>query len=1307
MSKQRKILLIALSVALVAVIAITMLLILNPFKEPIHVHAYSEWKTVRAASCSEAGEKQRSCTECGETWAEALPKTDHAYTFLEEWEENGKYYIASKCEVCAGLSEKREGVLFDENELLSLWDCPADFSFVVCSSQGEDYVRNNVVVVDSYFKNIDFNKYPEAPEKIKVEAVGENKYRILSETAYKSHTTYAVLLSGDVTFSDFDARVLEFRIGGEEKNVVEYNDGLVFLSKLKESNPEAFPYTISFDDTTSKHTLRLATKNALDASLVGKTICVGECESIEDIQSGKTEDIVFGKVESIQNQGDTTVAILSAPDLNDVYKALDISSGIATSVTDVAMTSEVEYQLLSQLVKSDGFAEALTASNIALSNYAKDNGAELLEDLSDIKDLIKKFDVKLDKKAEKKNFEGKEVLCINADFLITFSHDVAIKKESIKGCMDFEIELSFQTEIILWYASANYVYDEGSSKWWWDDVAYLKFDLLVTQVNQTGVNFNLSLKLDEKTPELDYIWTGSGKIHKYNCITCSAIRKNIVKESASVKTLEEIQKIPQYTDYECRVCKPFTVDAGKFVLNLDTKTLHCGDCNHAKNLKKTVVSVYDTYPYGMPHDTCKVCRPQDRQGDFDEYVKNSLSDTGWDVVFNRMKSALNKTLPEGGAPSPINNAPILKIDFAYIFRVPIYYELNVDFDLKASLGLSFRKTTANIYHVFSYLDENKKFVLDATYETRQSKDQNGTPDLNIQGEAELRLGVQTEVRLSFVGMEKHIYVGVFAEAGIYGKLNGILHLDKGYENYYAAHVEAGVYIDARLTYAVEGLLAPGGKDIYKNDFPIFESGDRLVYYAFEAYKPKIKISNTKPLILDDALLKASYFDLSAMESKTGKLSWSGNDQYGISVRFEDEKGNAITDLIEFSNGQIIFVGNLSKAPDLVMYVSVFDKNVAKNLSEYLFDFNRDGEAFYMPELEIAISCSAQNNPDDDDNTDDDNMDDDNTDDDNTDDDDTSDNTQSDQETETASVGLSFVSNGDGTCCVSSIGMCEDTDVVIPAKSPDGDVVTAIGDYAFRECRNLISITIPTSVECIGYGAFSGCVSLTSITIPTCVTSIGTGAFSACVNLIEADNGVYYADKWVIDCDKSVTSVILRTNTVGIADGAFSYCSNLASITIPEGVMSIGDSAFFYCSSLISISIPDNVAMIGAGAFSNCRSLTSITIPEGVMSIGTHTFFHCSSLISISIPEGVTTIGASAFAYCNKLNSITIPESVTSIGIHAFSGCGGLTSMIFENTDGWVVNDSRIFASDLADPTTAAEYLRQTYCDFYWNRTITE
>ena len=58
-------------------------------------------------------------------------------------------------------------------------------------------------------------------------------------------------------------------------------------------------------------------------------------------------------------------------------------------------------------------------------------------------------------------------------------------------------------------------------------------------------------------------------------------------------------------------------------------------------------------------------------------------------------------------------------------------------------------------------------------------------------------------------------------------------------------------------------------------------------------------------------------------------------------------------------------------------------------------------------------------------------------------------------------------------------------------------LTSIDEEAFRDCKSLKSVEIPSGVTSIDAKTFSGCSSLTSIVIPSGVKSIGIGAFANC------------------------------------------------------------------------------------------------------------------------------------------------------------------------------------------------------------------
>ena len=211
------------------------------------------------------------------------------------------------------------------------------------------------------------------------------------------------------------------------------------------------------------------------------------------------------------------------------------------------------------------------------------------------------------------------------------------------------------------------------------------------------------------------------------------------------------------------------------------------------------------------------------------------------------------------------------------------------------------------------------------------------------------------------------------------------------------------------------------------------------------------------------------------------------------------------------------------------------------------------------------------------------------------------------------------------------------------------------DYngAFRNCTNLKSIKLPSSLKTIGRYAFEGCESLEAIVIPNSVTTIGSNAFSHC----------------------SLTSLTIPDAVTRIEGSAFRGCK-FTKVTIPKNVKTIDENPFTDCRSLKELWVdpknqwfitPDNVLLNRSQTTLICypcgKTATSYTIPSGVSTILSYAFAFNDNLRSISFPETLSTISSYAFFATSGISTINISKNVTNIHGAAFEKCTGITEFI--------------------------------------------
>ena len=304
-----------------------------------------------------------------------------------------------------------------------------------------------------------------------------------------------------------------------------------------------------------------------------------------------------------------------------------------------------------------------------------------------------------------------------------------------------------------------------------------------------------------------------------------------------------------------------------------------------------------------------------------------------------------------------------------------------------------------------------------------------------------------------------------------------------------------------------------------------------------------------------------------------------------------------------------------------------------------------------------------------------------------------------------SKGLEFISNKNGTCYVSGIGNCNDQNIVIPEISPSGEFVTGIGDYAFKDCKTITSVTITKNVSYIGNWAFWNCTSLKTAYLGNNVSTMEYGVFGGCTSL----QNVYFEENIKLKCINQYTfqnctsleTFVVHDGVECINDFAFEKCTALKEITIPTSVTLIGSYVFSQCSNLKQINISsiekwceidfsesvfinENIELYLNGelvteieknnkikkvndyAFSNYRKLTSINLPESSY-IGKYAFSNCYLLKQVYLGESVINIDDYAFYYCKSIETLNIGNGVKKIGNRAFYSCYKINTLEFSNT----------------------------------------
>lgn len=216
------------------------------------------------------------------------------------------------------------------------------------------------------------------------------------------------------------------------------------------------------------------------------------------------------------------------------------------------------------------------------------------------------------------------------------------------------------------------------------------------------------------------------------------------------------------------------------------------------------------------------------------------------------------------------------------------------------------------------------------------------------------------------------------------------------------------------------------------------------------------------------------------------------------------------------------------------------------------------------------------------------------------------------------------------------------DFIIPNYIPYNGVeymVYQVNSYAFNDCNELTSLTIPSSLKAIKKLTFGNNSQLSKI--------------------------------YILDSDESLSFGYGNGNS----NSPFSYNTPLNYIYLGRNIDDIADSngknAIFQYMPIKEIYMSDNVTTIGKYMFSHCREydgeidsgIKKIRFSNSLKSIGVQAFSHHSlDFKELIFPESLVEIGANAFYNEKAVSEIVFGSNLTSLGYGSFCGFENLATV---------------------------------------------
>lgn len=826
-------------------------------------HQYGEWTTKKNATCTSSGLEEHFCELCGEKDSKILKSKGHSYAPISAETIDSVTYVKYKCEGCDKTETIKEGEDFSEaigSEML--FDVQTSFSFTIKTTKDEAYIRENLRIVDAYFKNTEYEEIDGINIEYtlkKVDSVRgfsseetESTWEVIPAVNYEPDITYIAELSGDVEFEEYSGEELTFTIEEDEEHVneVEYREDIVFLYALEMASPGYYPYALTASEKSESLYL---TVGKIDGILEGQIICIGDIASAQEITPDTECD--FGKVEDIyQISSGEWIIILAEPELEEIFSAFDISyEDIIDLESGSADIEDIEAELINSLYTSESFIQFLGSVNVASNIYAKERSLEATS-VATVDAFMQNVSIKPSIRFNKNKLFGK----IDGALNIPLSDSNKNKIGNIKVSFVFEVESLFDIDVS--YKLKKKLKIPYGVKY---------FDIGITQNDTYEFSFDVSINIDYSLEEGKYIQNiESGKIHRDGCVHVSSIKDTSKLRRVSVKNAEK--QISQNQNLECKHCHPtqeFYYDL--LVLQKETKVIHAYNCMYAGQISEANREISDekvAVLIEQGYTCCDWCHPDEREiRSYKNLIIDSLKYSDWQQITTDISQWAKSSGYEEGVR---NEKRITGVDIPIYgpvkASIDIYFVIN--FGIDASIDYNYKYTQTNKYGM------RIEGGSPSPYSTKTSKTLSNK--LTAVGYCKISVGLLVDANVNISGLEKWIRAGVTAEVGLYSEAAGVLNLsfieEEKTENYAAAYFEAGIYLDIEAYYKV--FKWKGDVDIYSDEWPILQMGYERVYYSYVSPIDTLEIDEAYNI---ESLLDVKYIELKTLSTGQEKLKIDG------------------------------------------------------------------------------------------------------------------------------------------------------------------------------------------------------------------------------------------------------------------------------------------------------------------------------------------------------------------------------------------------------------------------------------------------